>query len=107
MAKRIYVGSLPYNTTAEQLSDLFSPYGDVTDSVIVKDRETNRSKGFAFVEMANDDEALKAITALNGSNMGGRTLIVNEARERENRPEGGRRSSYSGGRDHNSRRERY
>ncbi|HXG25028.1 MAG TPA: RNA-binding protein [Chthonomonadales bacterium] len=89
MAKRIYVGSLPYSTTEAQLEDLFRPFGKVNEVYIVTDRLTGQARGFAFVEMANDEEALKAIEALNGSQMGGRTLTVNEARERDR----GRRST--------------
>lgn len=83
MAKRIYVGSLPYSTTEAQLEELFRPFGQVNEVYIVTDRLTGQARGFAFVEMANDEEALKAIEALNGSQMGGRTLTVNEARERD------------------------
>jgi RNA recognition motif-containing protein len=89
VSKRIYVGSLPYSTTEGQLSDLFSPYGKVADSQVITDRFTGQAKGFAFVEMENDDEAEAAIAALNGSSFGGRTLVVNVAREREGRSGGG------------------
>ncbi len=85
MAKRIYVGSLPYSTTEDQLQEMFGAYGAVTDTQIIKDRFTGQSKGFAFVEMENDDEAANAIAALNGTGAGERTLVVNEARERESR----------------------
>ena len=97
MSKRIYVGSLPYSTTEDQLSDLFSPYGKVSDSQVITDRFTGQAKGFAFVEMENDDEAESAISALNGSSFGGRTLVVNIARERESRSGGGGSRGYSGG----------
>ena len=96
MAKRIYVGSLPYSVTESQLEELFSPYGKVTEVYIVTDRLTGQARGFAFVEMANDDEALKAIQELNGYQMGGRTLMVNEARERERGGGGGRSDRDSG-----------
>lgn len=89
MAKRIYVGGLPYSATEDQLESLFGQYGQITDTQIMVDRYTGQARGFAFVEMANDDEALKAIDALNGTEMGGRTLVVNEARERESRGGGG------------------
>jgi RNA recognition motif-containing protein len=89
VAKRIYVGSLPYNTSEEQLGDLFTPYGSVKDAQVITDRFTGQSKGFGFVELENDDEADAAIAALNGSSFGGRTLVVNEARERESRSGGG------------------
>lgn len=78
----IYVGNLPYDTDETELSTVFSPYGSVTRARIVTDRETGRSRGFGFVEMASDDEARVAIEALNGTKMGGRTLVVNEARAR-------------------------
>jgi RNA recognition motif-containing protein len=78
----IYVGNLPYETGEEDLKTLFSPYGSVTRARTVTDRETGRSRGFGFVEMASDDEARAAIEALNGTKMGGRTLVVNEARPR-------------------------
>ena len=89
MSKRIYVGSLPYNTTEDQLEALFTPYGKVSDSQVITDRFTGQAKGFAFIEMENDDEAEAAIAALNGSSFGGRTLVVNVAREREQRSGGG------------------
>lgn len=92
MAKRIYVGSLPYSTTDSQLSDLFSAFGTVADAQVIMDRFTGQSKGFGFVEMENDDQADAAIAALNGSTLGGRTLVVNQARERESRGGGGGRS---------------
>ncbi len=85
MAKRIYVGSLPYSTTVDQLQEMFGAYGAVTDTQIIMDRFTGQSKGFAFVEMESDDEAANAIAALNGTSVGDRTLVVNEARERESR----------------------
>ena len=97
MAKRIYVGSLPYNTTDEQLSDMFGAYGTVTDTQVISDRFTGQSKGFAFVEMDDDGSADSAIAALNGSSFGGRTLVVNEARERENRGGSGGGGGGGGG----------
>jgi len=97
VAKRIYVGSLPYNTTDDQLQGLFSAYGAVTDSQIIMDRFTGQSKGFGFIEMENDDEASKAIAELNGSSFGGRSLVVNEAREREARSGGGGGGGRYGG----------
>lgn len=100
MAKRIYVGSLPYTTMEEQLASLFRNYGNVTDAHVVIDRATGQSRGFAFVEMENDAEADAAINALNGSTFEGRTLVVNEARPREDRSGGGR---FGGGRDRDRR----
>ncbi len=82
----IYVGNLPYAMGREELSELFSQYGTVSAARVVKDRETDRSKGFGFVEMDSSEEANKAIEALNGQEVGGRRLVVNEARPREERP---------------------
>lgn len=97
MAKRIYVGSLPYSATDEQLQGMFGAHGAVTDTQIIMDRFTGQSKGFGFVEMENDDEAANAINALNGTSFSGRTLVVNEARERENRSGGGSGRQSGGG----------
>ena len=90
----IYVGNLPYNTTNQDLQDLFSQYGQIAKASIIMDRETGRSKGFGFVEMVNDSEGKKAIEALNGQDFGGRSLTVNEARPRTpNGPGGGYRGN--------------
>lgn len=78
----IYVGNLPYSTTDEDLRAAFAPYGSVTSARVVFDRETGRSRGFGFVEMANSSEALAAIEALNQTDMQGRQLRINEARAR-------------------------
>ncbi len=86
---KIYVGNLPYSSTDASLRDLFAQHGTVTSSSVVMDRETGRSRGFGFVEMANDDEAQAAINALNGFNYEGRALTVNEARPKEPRSFGG------------------
>lgn len=94
MAKRIYVGGLPFSAQDSELREMFAAHGEVSDVNIITDRYTGQARGFAFVEMANEGEALKAIEALNGAQMGGRTLIVNEARERE---AGGGRSGGGGG----------
>jgi len=83
----IYVGNLSYEVTEEELTTSFGAHGQVDTARIITDRDTGRSKGFGFVEMANSDEAKAAIEALNGTEMGGRTLTVNEARPREQRPE--------------------
>jgi cold-inducible RNA-binding protein len=91
MSKRIYVGNLPYAATSEELGASFSEYGQVVSARIAIDRDTGRSKGFAFIEMENDDEADKAIEALNGAEYLGRGIVVNEARPREERPGGFRR----------------
>jgi RNA recognition motif-containing protein len=85
----LYVGSLPYSTTEQQLSELFSQHGTVTSAKVITDRYTGQSRGFGFVEMATAEEAQKAIAALNGAALGGRTLVVNEARPQEKRPYGG------------------
>ena len=81
----IYVGNLPYSTTPDDLQAVFAAYGEVAAARIVNDRETGRPKGFGFVEMPNDEEAKKAIEALNGNDIGGRKAVVNEARPREPR----------------------
>jgi RNA recognition motif-containing protein len=92
MATRIYVGNLPYTVTDDQLAAMFAPYGQVGDAHVVMDRDTGRSKGFGFVDMADDTAAKTAIAALNGQTMGDRALTVNEARPREDRsPRGGSR----------------
>ena len=82
----IYVGNLPYSIDRDQLREIFAAYGEVAAARIVNDRETGRSKGFGFVEMADDAQARAAIEALNGSDIGGRKAVVNEARPREERP---------------------
>ncbi len=81
----MYVGNLSYTVSSADLEQLFAQHGTVRSAEVVADRETGRSKGFAFVEMSSDDEAQSAITALNGSEHDGRTLTVNEARPRESR----------------------
>ncbi|MBL0926335.1 MAG: RNA-binding protein [Phycisphaerales bacterium] len=91
---KIYVGNLPYQTTDNDLRSLFEPHGTVTSASIVMDRETGRSRGFGFVEMATDSEAQTAISALNGSQFSGRALTVNEARPKS--PSGGG-GGYGGG----------
>jgi len=95
MAKKLYVGNLPYSTTAEQLRALFSQAGEIVDVTIIMDRETNRSKGFGFVEMKTDEGGAEAIKRFNGYAMSNRNLTVNEARPREERSGGG---GYGGGR---------
>lgn len=83
MSKRLFVGNLPFSATEDQLRQLFSQHGEVTSANIVTDRFTNRSRGFAFVEMMNDQAAQAAISALHGHTLDGRSLTVNEARERQ------------------------
>jgi len=96
----IYVGNLAYRTTEDDLRQEFGRFGTVSRVDIISDRDTGRSKGFGFVEMANDDEAQAAIQALDGASVGERTLKVNEARERPPRGQGGGGGfggGYSGG----------
>ena len=83
---KIYVGNLPYSVTSEDLSDMFKEYGDVEEATLIMDRETGRSKGFAFVEMQSNSDADRAIKGLNGTQLDGRALTVNQARPRESRP---------------------
>ncbi len=82
---KLYVGNLPFTVQEQELKELFSKYGSVTNVQLISDRETGRSKGFGFVELSNEDEASNAIRELNGKDLGGRAVIVNEARPRENR----------------------
>ena len=96
MGKKLYVGNLPYSVSSSELEQMFSQFGSVSSAQVISDRETGRSKGFGFVEMANDDEAQAANAAMNGHEQGGRALTVNEARPREDRPGGGR-GGYGGG----------
>ena len=100
MATKLYVGNLAYGVTNTDLENMFAPHGTVQSAQVIMDRETNRSKGFGFVEMGSGTEAQEAINALNGKETDGRTLTVNEARPREDR--GGSRSggSSGGGRQH-------
>ncbi|MDE2860059.1 MAG: RNA-binding protein [Chloroflexota bacterium] len=88
-ALRIYVGNLAYETREEELREAFEVHGEVQEVTVVRDRETGRSRGFGFVEMPTSAEAEAAISALNGREMGGRTLTVNEARARQPRGPGG------------------
>ena len=87
MSKKLYVGNLPFSATADDLRDAFAQHGSVTSAQVVSDRDTGRSRGFAFVEMA--DGAEEAIASLNGAQFQGRTLTVNEAKPREDRPRQG------------------
>ena len=97
--KNLYVGNLPHSTTEAELRTAFEAHGAVEKVSIVTDRETGRSRGFAFVEMTNASEADKAVAALNGSEMGGRTLKINEAQPKAARPKsGGQRFGGGGGR---------
>ena len=89
MGSKLYVGGLPYSATEQQLSDLFAAHGTVASARIIADKFTGQSRGFGFVEMSSDSEAKAAIAALNGSDMGGRSLTVNEAKPMEQRSGGG------------------
>ena len=97
--KNIYVGNLSFDASEDQVRSLFAAYGAVDKVNIVTDRDTGQPRGFAFVEMMDDDAANKAIEALNGTNLGGRNLNINEARPKTDRPRGGGggRGGYGGG----------
>ncbi len=99
MGKKLYVGNLPYSVSSSDLESMFSAHGTVQSAEVISDRMTGRSKGFGFVEMASDEEAQAAISALNGQDQDGRPLTVNEAKPRENRGGGGGggRGGYGGG----------
>lgn len=98
MAKKLYVGGLPYSVTQEELQDAFAKAGTVDSAVVITDKFSGRSKGFGFVEMSTDEEAQKAIEMWNGKDFGGRTLTVNEAKPMEPRaPRGGDRGGDRGG----------
>ena len=96
MGTRLYVGNLAYSVTSQSLEQLFSEFGQVKDATVVQDRDTGRSKGFGFVEMADNGQAQAAVQALNLKEVDGRCLTVNEARPREERGGGGGRG-YGGG----------
>ncbi len=89
MAMKLYVGGLAYSVTEQELEALFAEHGAVTSTAVIKDRDSGQSKGFGFVEMANDEEAKAAMAALNGKDVSGRSIVVNEARPREDRRSGG------------------
>lgn len=95
--KNLYVGNLPHSTTEAELREFFAAHGDVQKVSIVTDRETGRSRGFAFVEMTDAGAADKAIAALNGTQLGGRALTINEAKPKTDRPGGGRPGGAGGG----------
>ena len=100
--KKLYIGNLPFSATEEQLNEWFSQVGVTPSAVnLIRDRFTGQSRGFAFVEVTNDEDADRAVTSLNGQNFGGRNLVVNEARpqaERGGSGGGGGRGGYGGGR---------
>ena len=89
MSTKLYVGNLSFNTSTEDLEKMFAEFGTVQSTNIIEDRETGRSRGFAFVELSSKEEAQNAISALNGKDIDGRNLTVNEAKPREDRPRGG------------------
>jgi RNA recognition motif-containing protein len=95
MGSKLYVGNLSYDTTSSALEQLCAPHGTVQSAEVIQDRDTGRSKGFGFVQMASDAEAQAVIAALNGQQQDGRALTVNEAKPREDR--GGSRGGYGGG----------
>ncbi len=98
MAKKLFVGGLSYNTSEDSLKELFSQAGTVETASIITDKFSGRSKGFGFVEMSSDQEAQKAVEMLNGKEIDGRSITVNEARPQESRPrEGGFQRGYRGG----------
>ena len=98
MATKLYVGNLAFQTTSEDLQELFSQVGTVESASVVEDRMTGRSRGFAFVEMATPEDAASAIEQMNGKEVGGRALKVNEAKPRENRSGGGGGRRFGGNR---------
>lgn len=101
MGNKLYVGNLPYQVRDSDLEQAFSQFGQVTSAKVMMERETGRSKGFGFVEMGSDAEAQAAISGMNGQSMGGRSVVVNEARPMEQRPRGfgggGGGGGYGGG----------
>jgi cold-inducible RNA-binding protein len=96
--KNLYVGNLPHSTTEAELRDIFEAHGAVEKVTLVTDRDTGRSRGFGFVEMTTASEADKAIAALNGTDLGGRTLTINEAKPKAERPRAGGHRFGAGGR---------
>jgi RNA recognition motif-containing protein len=104
MGNKLYVGGLPYSVTEGRLEEVFAAHGTVQSAKVISDKFTGQSRGFGFVEMGSNDEAQKAIAALNGTQLDGRTLVVNEAKPMENRGGGGgggggRGGNRGGGRD--------
>src|SRR5688572_5502111 len=97
MGSKLYVGNLSYNTTGPELEQMCSAHGTVKSAEVIQDRDTGRSKGFGFVQMGSDGEAQAAISALNGQEIDGRALTVNEAKPREERPRSGGGGGYGGG----------
>jgi RNA recognition motif-containing protein len=104
MATKLFIGSLAWATNDDSLKDFFAQVGTVVSASVIMDRETNRSKGFGFVEMSSEEEAKKAVEELNGKDLDGRAIVVNEARPREDRPrgDGGGGGGYGGGNNRSS-----
>jgi len=98
MSKKLYVGNLAFQTTSQDLQQLFAQAGTVESASVIEDRDTGQSKGFAFVEMSTEEEAAAAIEQFNGKEVAGRALKVNEARPRENRSGGGGGRGFGGNR---------
>jgi cold-inducible RNA-binding protein len=98
MGNKLYVGNLPYTVRDEDLQQAFSAFGSVNSAKVMMERETGRSKGFGFVEMGSDAEAQSAIQGMNGQSLGGRSLVVNEARPMEPRPPRSGGGGFGGGR---------
>ena len=97
MSTKLYVGNLSFDTSAQDLEELFGEVGTVESASVIEDRDTGRSRGFAFVEMSSKEEAAQAIEQFNGKEIDGRELKVNEAKPRESRGSGGGRGGYGGG----------
>ena len=97
MSNKLYVGNLAFQTSGEDLRELFAQAGTVESATVVEDRDTGRSRGFGFVEMATKEEAQAAISQFNGQEVNGRSLTVNEAKPREDRGGGGGRGGFGGG----------
>ena len=97
MGKKLYIGNIPFTVSEQDLSNVFAECGTVESVKVITDRETGRSKGFAFVEMSNDDEAAKVIESFNGATLDGRAMNISEARPQEPRTGGGGRGGFGGG----------
>ena len=98
-SNKLYVGGLPYSVTDDKLQEIFSPHGTVASARVITDRMTGRSRGFGFVEMSSQSEAEEAIQKMNGTDLEGRSLTVNEAKPQQERSGGGGRGGGGGGRD--------
>ena len=103
MGTKLYIGNLSYSETEDLINELFSQHGSVASCQLITDRDTGRSKGFGFVEMSTSEEAQQAISSLDGREVNGRQMKVNEARPKENRSNGGFRSSFGGRPNRSSR----